>query len=114
MPSRLKRKAHLLNDIKETGVVRGFWQHKCSKTWQAVEGKEHIKYKTTWPIRFLLSQKRFRCFKGFGPNADCLERALDGRTHICIVINDEDRWSTPGRRGLQSEVCRKADAASNQ
>jgi hypothetical protein len=29
--AQLRKKAQLLNDIKETVVVRGFWQSKCSK-----------------------------------------------------------------------------------
>lgn len=36
--AQLKKKAQLLNDIKETVVVRGFWQSKCSKAGRELRG----------------------------------------------------------------------------
>src|ERR1700730_8662294 len=61
--------------------------------------KSHVQNEATWSIRSLAAQELLRRPEGLGTQANRLEHALHGRTHLGIVINDEHRGSALGRQG---------------
>src|ERR1700752_294290 len=52
--------------------------------------KSRVQDKTTWRLRAVAAQERFRCSESLGTQANRLQHALDGGTHQVVVIDDED------------------------
>src|ERR1700745_1855009 len=64
--------------------------------------KSHVQDKTTWRVRAVAAQERFRGSESLGTQANRLQHAVDGGAHQVVIIDDEDYGG--GGLGLHSHA----------